>query len=109
MAARVARRELPGLVTRVACGDTVQVDPVGAVAFDTDAPMGRNTVFRIAWLTKPILAAVTMMFVDVAGSRSTIRSIGCCRSWPTGECYDASTDPRTTPSRPTDRSRSTIS
>jgi CubicO group peptidase (beta-lactamase class C family) len=64
MTARVARRELPGLVTMVACGDTVQVDPIGAVAFDTDAPMRRDTLFRIASLTKPILAAVTMMFVD---------------------------------------------
>ena len=64
MAARVGKRELPGLVTLLASGDTVHVDPIGAVALDTDEPMRRDTLFRIASLTKPILAAVTMMFVE---------------------------------------------
>ncbi|HZD96593.1 MAG TPA: serine hydrolase domain-containing protein [Micromonosporaceae bacterium] len=64
MAQRVARRELPGLVTMVACGDAVHVDPIGTVAFDSDAPMRRDTLFRIASLTKPIVAAATMLLVE---------------------------------------------
>ncbi len=63
MAQRVARRELPGLVTMVACGDAVHVDPIGTVAFDSDAPMRRDTVFRIASLTKPMVAVATMRLV----------------------------------------------
>jgi CubicO group peptidase (beta-lactamase class C family) len=64
MAARVARRELPGLVTMVACGDAVEVDAIGTVAFDTGSPMRRDTLFRIASLTKPIVAVATMMMVE---------------------------------------------
>jgi CubicO group peptidase (beta-lactamase class C family) len=64
MAARVTRRELPGLVTMVACGDALHVDSIGTVAFDTDAPMRRDSLFRIASLTKPIVAAAAMMLVE---------------------------------------------
>jgi Beta-lactamase class C and other penicillin binding proteins len=64
MAARVARREMPGLVTMVACGDAVHVDPIGTVAFDSDAPMRRDTLFRIASLTKPVLGAATMALAE---------------------------------------------
>src|ERR1700755_101803 len=64
MAARVEQREMPGLVTMVACGDAVHVDPIGTVAFDSDTPMRRDTLFRIASLTKPILGAPTMALAE---------------------------------------------
>jgi CubicO group peptidase (beta-lactamase class C family) len=64
MAARVAGGELPGMVTLVAHGDDVQVDPIGAMAFGSDDPMRRDTVFRITSMTKPVLAAATMMLVE---------------------------------------------
>ncbi len=64
MAARVAGGELPGIVTLVAYGDDVQVDPIGAMAFGSDDPMRRDTVFRITSMTKPVLAAATMMLVE---------------------------------------------
>lgn len=64
MAARVARHELPGVVTLVAHDDDVVVDTIGAVAFDSDETMRRETIFRIASMTKPLLAAATMMLVD---------------------------------------------
>jgi CubicO group peptidase (beta-lactamase class C family) len=64
MAARVARREMPGLVTLIACGDAVEMDPIGTVALDSDAPMRRDTLFRIASLTKPILGAATMALAE---------------------------------------------
>jgi len=64
MAARVAKRELPGMVTLVAHGDDVDVDTIGAMAFGSSEPMRRDTIFRIASLTKPILAAATMMLVE---------------------------------------------
>jgi CubicO group peptidase (beta-lactamase class C family) len=64
MAARVAKGELPGLVTLVAEGDEVEVDAIGTMAFGSTDPMRRDTIFRIASMTKPILAAATMMLVE---------------------------------------------
>jgi CubicO group peptidase (beta-lactamase class C family) len=64
MAARVERGEFPGIVTLVARGDDVRVDAIGTTAFGGDVPMRRDTVFRIASLTKPLLAAATMILVE---------------------------------------------
>jgi CubicO group peptidase (beta-lactamase class C family) len=64
MAARVANGELPGMMTLVARGDDLQVDTIGAMAFGSNDPMRRDTIFRIASLTKPILATATMMLVE---------------------------------------------
>ena len=64
MASRVERNELPGLVTLVARGDRVHVDAIGVTAFGGSEPMRRETPFRIASLTKPILAAAAMMLVE---------------------------------------------
>jgi CubicO group peptidase (beta-lactamase class C family) len=64
LAARVERHELPGLVTLIAHGDSVQVDCIGTTAFDGGVPMRRDTAFRIASMTKPILAAATMLLIE---------------------------------------------
>lgn len=64
MAARVERAELPGLVTLLATGDDVRVDTIGFTDFDNNEPMRRDTIFRIASMTKPVLAAATMMLVE---------------------------------------------
>src|SRR5579864_1855912 len=61
---RVDKRELPGFVTLVAHGDEVRVDAVGMTAFDGSEPMRRETLFRIASMTKAIVAAATMMLVE---------------------------------------------
>jgi CubicO group peptidase (beta-lactamase class C family) len=64
MAARVARGELPGMVTLVARDESAYVDAIGLKAFGGDEPMRRDTVFRITSMTKPILALATMMLVE---------------------------------------------
>jgi CubicO group peptidase (beta-lactamase class C family) len=64
MAARVAKGELPGMVTLVARGGEVHVDTIGVMAFGSDEPMRRDTIFRITSMTKPILALATMMLVE---------------------------------------------
>jgi CubicO group peptidase (beta-lactamase class C family) len=64
MAARVDRGEFPGIVCLVARDDEVEVDAIGVTAFGGDAPMRRDTIFRIASLTKPIVAAATMILVE---------------------------------------------
>ena len=64
MAARVERGEFPGIVTLVARGDDVRVDPIGVTAFGGEVPMRRETIFRIASLTKPIVAVATLMLAE---------------------------------------------
>jgi CubicO group peptidase (beta-lactamase class C family) len=64
MAARVAKGELPGMVTLIARGDDVHVDTIGTMAFDSDQPMRRDTIFRITSMTKPVLGVATMMLVE---------------------------------------------
>src|SRR5256714_14268103 len=64
MASRVAKGELPGMVTLVAQAEDVHVDAIGVMAFGGDQPMRRDTIFRIASMTKPILATATMMLVE---------------------------------------------
>jgi len=64
MAARVAKGELPGMVTLVGRGEDVHVDAIGTMAFGSDEPMRRDTIFRITSMTKPILALATMTLVE---------------------------------------------
>jgi CubicO group peptidase (beta-lactamase class C family) len=64
MQARVAKGEMPGMVMLVDHAGDVHVDTIGVKAFDSDESMRRDTIFRIASMTKPILAAATMMLVD---------------------------------------------
>jgi CubicO group peptidase (beta-lactamase class C family) len=64
MAARVAGGELPGMVLLLAHGDDVHVEAIGELAFGDGEPMRRDTVFRITSMTKPVLAAVTMMLLQ---------------------------------------------
>lgn len=64
MAAFVAAGEMPGLVTLVACGDDVEVDTIGTPSFGDHTPLARDAIFRIASLTKPITAVVTLSLVE---------------------------------------------
>jgi CubicO group peptidase (beta-lactamase class C family) len=64
MSARVANREMPGIVTLVARGDGVEVETIGTVAFDDTEPMRRDTPFRITSMTKPVVAATALTLVD---------------------------------------------
>ncbi len=64
MQLHVDKGKLPGLVMLVVDGDEVFFAAQGSVAFGSDVPMRRSTPFRLASLTKPILAAVAMMVVE---------------------------------------------
>ena len=64
MGGYVERGDIPGIVTLVARGDEIQVDAVGTMTADGKDPMHRDTIFRIASMTKPITAAATMILVD---------------------------------------------
>lgn len=55
---------VPGAVGLVARGDRVELATVGSVDAEGSAPMARDTIFRIASITKPIAAAAVMVLVD---------------------------------------------
>jgi CubicO group peptidase (beta-lactamase class C family) len=55
---------ITGAVALVARGHEVEAAAVGAVDAEGSAPMQRDSIFRIASLTKPIIAAATMMLVE---------------------------------------------
>jgi len=63
MAGHVARGHAPGLVTVVSRRGEVHVDAIGLQSVD-GAPMRRDTIFRIASLTKPVLAVAAMILVE---------------------------------------------
>jgi CubicO group peptidase (beta-lactamase class C family) len=55
---------VPGAVALVARGDRVEVEAVGSAAVGGAAPIARDSLFRLASITKPITAAALMMLVD---------------------------------------------
>ncbi|MFF0157822.1 serine hydrolase domain-containing protein [Streptomyces sp. NPDC005263] len=55
---------VPGAVGMVARGDDVEVVAVGGVDLEGTAPMARDSIFRIASITKPITAAAVLMLVE---------------------------------------------
>ncbi|MET9420041.1 serine hydrolase domain-containing protein [Streptomyces sp. NPDC006540] len=60
----VDTESLPGAVAMVARGDRVDVQAVGHVDAERTAPMARDTIFRVASITKPVVAAAVMMLVE---------------------------------------------
>ncbi len=64
MAGHVARGEVPGLVTLVSRRGETHVEALGMKAIGGGDPMRRDTIFRIASLTKPIAAAAALILVE---------------------------------------------
>ena len=55
---------VPGVVTLVSRRGEVHVDAIGTKAFGGSDPMRRDTIFRVASVTKPIVAAAAMILVE---------------------------------------------
>jgi CubicO group peptidase (beta-lactamase class C family) len=64
MTGHVERGDIPGIITLISQGDEIHVDAIGMKTVDGKEPMRRDTIFRVASLTKPITAAATMILVD---------------------------------------------
>jgi CubicO group peptidase (beta-lactamase class C family) len=64
MVGHVERGELPGLVTAISRRGDMQVDVIGTKAVGSADPMGRDTIFRISSMSKPITAAAAMVLVE---------------------------------------------
>lgn len=63
--AAVDKGELGGIVTLIFHrGEIVQVDAIGYQDPKTHKPMARDTIFRIASMSKPIAAVATLILVD---------------------------------------------
>src|SRR5688572_15077632 len=63
MAGHVASGDIPGLVTLVSRRGEIHVDAIGKTAIG-GAPMQRDTIFRLASMTKPITAVAAMILVE---------------------------------------------
>jgi CubicO group peptidase (beta-lactamase class C family) len=64
MAGYVERGEVPGLVTLVSRRSEAYVEALGVKALGGSDPVQRDTIFRIASMTKPITAAAAMILVE---------------------------------------------
>src|SRR6202521_2942046 len=64
LSADVERDEIPRLVALISRHDDVCVEMLGTMAVDRPAPMKRDTIFRIASITKPITAVAAMILVE---------------------------------------------
>ncbi|HEY0541219.1 MAG TPA: serine hydrolase domain-containing protein [Actinoallomurus sp.] len=64
MAGAVERGDVPGLVALVHRRGETHVVAFGAAAAGGDTPMRRDTIFRLASLTKPITAVAAMILVE---------------------------------------------
>jgi CubicO group peptidase (beta-lactamase class C family) len=64
MAGHLKHGDVPGIVTLVSRRDEVHVDTIGTKAFGDSDPMRRDTIFRVASVTKPIVAAAAMILVE---------------------------------------------
>jgi CubicO group peptidase (beta-lactamase class C family) len=60
----VADGYAPGAIGLVAFGPNVEVITAGKLAFDGEARMQRDTIFRIASMTKAITAAAVLMLIE---------------------------------------------
>jgi CubicO group peptidase (beta-lactamase class C family) len=64
LAGHVERGELPGLVALVSRGNDVHIETLGTMAVGRPAPMQRDTIFRIASMTKPVAAVAAMILIE---------------------------------------------
>jgi len=64
LARHVGHDGLPGLVALVARGDDVHVAALGHKAFGDPEPTGRDAIFRIASISKPIAGVAAMLLIQ---------------------------------------------
>jgi CubicO group peptidase (beta-lactamase class C family) len=69
MAGHVDRGVVPGVVTLLSRRGEVQVDAIGSRAFGDSDSMRRDTIFRVASVTKPIVAVAAMILVEECALR----------------------------------------
>jgi CubicO group peptidase (beta-lactamase class C family) len=66
MTGYVERGEVPGLVALVARRDEIHVEALGLSDLAARTPMRRDSLFRVASMTKPVTAVATMILIEEA-------------------------------------------
>jgi CubicO group peptidase (beta-lactamase class C family) len=64
MTGYVERGAMPGLITVLSRGGELHIEPIGMTSVGGTEPMRRDTIFRIASMTKAITAAATLLLVE---------------------------------------------
>jgi CubicO group peptidase (beta-lactamase class C family) len=64
LSGHIERKEMPGMVALVSRHDEIHVDALGALAFGDPARMERDSIFRIASITKLITAVAAMILLE---------------------------------------------
>ncbi len=64
MAGYVERRDVPGAVLLIGKRGVVHADVMGRSSLEGSKAMRRDTIFRIASMTKPVTAVAAMMLVE---------------------------------------------
>ena len=64
LAGHVSPGGVPGIVALVSRHGETHVEALGRQSLEVDAPMRRDTIFRIASMTKPITAAAALILVE---------------------------------------------
>ena len=64
MAGHVERGGIPGLVTLVSRRGETHVDAIGAMAQGGRVPVQRDTIFRVASMSKPVVAVAALILVE---------------------------------------------
>ena len=60
----VERGDAPGILTLLCRNEEVHVETCGVLDFGTRAPVQRDSLFRIASLTKPVTAVAALILVE---------------------------------------------
>ena len=83
MSGYVERGEVPGLVTLLSRHDETNVDALGtrSVGGAGSQRVRRDTIFRIASMSKPITAVATMILVEESKLHLDDRWTDSCPSW----------------------------
>ena len=69
MARHVERGGIPGIVTLVSRRGQIHVDAIGSTTLNGGDAIRRDTIFRIASLTKPVVAVAALILVEECGLR----------------------------------------
>jgi CubicO group peptidase (beta-lactamase class C family) len=64
MVGYVERGEVPGIVSAVSRRGEAHIDAIGMKALGGGDPIRRDTIFRIASMTKPVTAVAAMILVE---------------------------------------------
>ncbi|MGW2158049.1 serine hydrolase domain-containing protein [Nonomuraea sp. NPDC001699] len=64
LARHVESKRIPGLVALVSRGEETHVEAIGTMRHDGGPPMSRDTIFRMASVSKPVTMAAAMVLLD---------------------------------------------